>query len=90
MAENKKSMGLIRSMITAVMIVITISLLLIVVIGFFSVYSREYNGTSNTTKEALSVFVEKVNQRLEKQGQFAESQANAASKLIEYAGGLYQ
>lgn len=86
MAENKKSMGLIRSMITAVMIVITISLLLIVVIGFFSVYSREYNGTSNTTKEALSVFVEKVNQRLEKQGQFAESQANAASKLIEYAG----
>lgn len=86
MADQKKSMGLIRSMITAVMIVITISLLLIVIVGFFSIYSREYNGISSTTQEALSVFVEKVNQRLEKQGQFAESQANAASKLIEYTG----
>lgn len=86
MSNKKQPMGLIRSIITAVMITITISLLIIVTVGYFSVYSREYDGISSTSKEALSVYTEKVNQWLEKQGQFAVSQANAAAKLVSYTG----
>lgn len=86
MTNKKQQMGLIRSIITTVMITITISLLLIVTVGYFSVYSREYSGVSSTAKEALAVYAEKVNQRLEKQGQFAASQANAAAKLVAYTG----
>ncbi|MCM1299687.1 MAG: methyl-accepting chemotaxis protein [Firmicutes bacterium] len=86
MANAKHSMGLIKSIITTVMITITVSLLIIVTIGYFSLYSREYEGTASTAKQSLAVYTEKVNQWLEQQGQFALSQANAAAKLVEYTG----
>lgn len=83
---KKKNMGVLKSMTFASGIVLSVMLIIISFFGFLTAYKYLNSGTINSGKASLSLYASEADSWLTAQAQFAQAQANAAGKLVEYVG----
>lgn len=87
MHKNNKSMGLTRAIIVSSVITTAVLLVLLALIGFFASFNSVKSGITSSTEQSLMVYAEEIDGWLNRQGEFARAQANAAASLVTSTGG---
>lgn len=83
---KKKNYGLLRSLTSASNTVLSVMLIVISLLGFFTAYKYLKAGVTDSGKSSLSLYASEADGWLSRQAEFATAQANAAGKLVEYSG----
>lgn len=85
---KKKNRGLLRSLTSASNTVLSIMLIALSLLGFFTGYKYLSDGVTDSGKASLSLYASEADSWLSKQAEFTAAQANAAGRLVEYSGGF--